>query len=101
MPARRTLAADKAALAGKKPTAKVHSAPLVICMKPYRPEAAPIICGSELMALVTATGPEAPTPTEKMIIGTSTVARLSKPLAAAAKNKMAPNRGIALVADIR
>jgi hypothetical protein len=34
MPAKRTLAADKAGLAGKKPTAKVHSAPLAICIKP-------------------------------------------------------------------
>jgi hypothetical protein len=34
MPARRTLAADKAGLAGKMPTINVHSAPLAICVAP-------------------------------------------------------------------
>ena len=34
MPARRTLAAAKAGLAGISPTAKVHSAPLAICINP-------------------------------------------------------------------
>jgi hypothetical protein len=35
-----TLAAANAGLAGKKPTANVQNAPLAICTKPYKPEAA-------------------------------------------------------------
>ena len=34
MPAKRTLAEETAGLAGKRPTANVHSAPLAICIKP-------------------------------------------------------------------
>ncbi len=76
----------------------MQSAPFAICIKPWRPEAAPIIRGSVLIALVIATGEAAPTPIEKRIIGPSTVARLSLLVTAARKNSAAPRTARALVA---
>jgi hypothetical protein len=49
----------------------VHSAPFAICMKPLEARGGAIIRGSVLIALVIATGAEAPTPIENRMIGAS------------------------------
>src|SRR5712691_10332731 len=95
--ARSTLAAVNAGWAGKKPTTKVQSAPFAICTKPYRPDAAPIICVSVLIALVIAIGADAPTPMDRTSMVPSTEATLSIEVAETRKNSAAPNTAIALV----